>query len=114
MSGDVEDTPDILSNRPIAVYISRAITKEGAKVLKVLPALRALKDNEKFSVVKGNAEGDFAMHERHGVASLGFTKRVHKKVTYHLEIKCQVLHKNSNVDLSPALDQVILLDVHIL
>ncbi len=114
ISGDVEDTPDILSDEPIAVYIPRGITKKGAKVLKVLPALRALKDNERYSIVKGDEEGVFAMHEKRGVASLSFTKQVEKKVTYHLEIKCEIIHRNSDVDLSQTLDQHIRLDVYIL
>ena len=104
------------SDRPLILYLSRKHTGHKVRVLKVLPALTALKNNEICSITKGNDDGVFTMHERRGINSLKFTRRIHKKGIYRLEITCTpILDEGSAIRESIRLNPfVIHLQLHML
>ena len=89
-----KETNELLPERPIILYIGRGHTGPKARVMKVLPALVALKHKEKYSIINGNSDGLFTLNEHHGVASLKFTRKVQKRMTYKLEILCEPLQKD--------------------
>ena len=93
-----KQTDELLPERPIVLYINRDHTGPNVRVMKVLPALVALKHNEKYSIINGNSDGLFKLNEQHGVASLKFTRKWEKRMTYKLEILCEPLHQDLPIE----------------
>ncbi len=107
-------THPLMPNRPIVIYISQQYTAPAVRVLKVLPALQALKNNEIFTIINGNDHESFTMQENKGIASLQFTKKVHRGV-YKLDIQCKSRHNTGKqIDSGNLQPFVIKLELHIL
>lgn len=108
-------TADLMPNRPIVLYISRNDTGPDAPVLKLLPSLQALNDNELYTITRGNEDSLFSLHDRKGVASLKFTRTMQEATVRLLSIQCMPIHDGtqltSHIKLSPF---SIELELHIL
>ena len=112
-----KESDELIPEKPIVLYISRDHTGPNARVMKVLPALAALKHNEKYSIINGNSDELFTLNERHGVASLKFTRKVQSRMTYKLEILCEPVHQDSLVEECHRLNLehfVINMEIHVL
>lgn len=77
------------------------MTRPKTRIIKVLPALAALKHNVRYTIVRGNEEGVFSMHERHGISSLHFTHKLTGPAEFHLEVECQPIVSDLDLDGKP-------------
>ncbi len=116
-SAQAQETAQLLPERPIVLYVSRDHTGPNARVVKVLPALAALKHNEKYSIIHGNSDALFTLNENNGIASLKFTRKVERRETHKLDILCEPVGRDPRIEsyMQVKLEQLILhLEIHIL
>ncbi|XP_060068909.1 fibrillin-2-like [Ylistrum balloti] len=102
-------------DKPIVLYLNRSTIRRKTKVMKVLPALAALKNNIRYSIARGNERQIFTMHERKGISSLRFRRKLHKPKMYRLRITGRPIKKKTeiagkNVNLKKV---AIRLDIHL-
>ena len=112
-----KESDELLPEKPIVLYINRNHTGPNARVMKVLPALAALKYNEKYSIIDGNSDELFSLNEPLGVASLKFARKVQKRTTYKLEILCEPVHQDLLIEEYHRLNLehfVINVEIHVL
>ena len=75
--------------RPITLYIRHSTIKPGKLVLKWLPSLAALKNNEVCKIYRGNKDELFTINQQSGVKFiLSFNKTVSKKEIRNISINC--------------------------
>lgn len=84
-------------DKPIVLYLNRSSVRRKTKVMKVLPALAALKNNIRYSIARGNERQIFSMHQRKGISSLRFRRKQHKPKVYHLRIAGRPIHKKTEI-----------------
>jgi hypothetical protein len=93
-----EDAPiDLRSEKPITLYIWRQQTGPNKRVMNVLPALTAMKNNEICVISKGNQHRIFGIAEKGGINALHFTRTVNKRGNYLIELICTPIHNQSKV-----------------
>lgn len=103
------------SSEAVIMYIKTNQTQPRTKIVKVIPALTALRHNVQYRIVSGNGESYFSMHKKKGVSSLHFKKHVDESKIFHLEIECKpfestVQRGNETVHLEP---YTIHLEIHV-
>ncbi|CAC5378602.1 FBN2_3 [Mytilus coruscus] len=84
MNSTIEEPLD--PSKPLVITLPRTQIKPKMTILKVLPALVALKDNVRYKLAKGSGNRVFLMHTRKGVSSLQFRRKVRKPRTFNLDI----------------------------
>lgn len=77
------------NNGTFILYVNHKLTRPKTRIIKVIPSLAALKHNVHYSIVKGNDDGVFALHDHHGINSLHFTHKLAGPAHYTLDILCQ-------------------------
>lgn len=85
------------SSEVVVMYIKTNQTKPRRKIVKVIPALTALRDNVRYKIKAGNDEGYFSMHKKKGVSSLHFTKQIKEPKNFYLEIECKPIESNEQI-----------------
>ncbi|XP_071115970.1 fibrillin-2-like [Haliotis cracherodii] len=101
--------------RPLVLYLKRKQTRPKARVIKVLPSMRALLNNVEYTIINGNEEGIFSMHKKKGISSLHFTRRLREKGEYRLEIECKPQHREDSNDKNVQLKSYsIHVEIHVL
>ena len=111
-----DSTMDLWPDKPLVLYLWREHSAPKARVMKVMPSLAALKDNEVCQITHGNEDGLFGLLEWRGISSLHYTQKLTHKEVYKLGLTCRPLHNmgqkladNIQLDLF-----TILLELHIL
>ncbi|KAL5004007.1 hypothetical protein ScPMuIL_017463 [Solemya velum] len=102
-------------NNPVLIYLKHNSISRKLKIFKVLPSLKVLKNNVDYSIISGNQKL-FSIHERRGISSLHFRKKLHKPGVFHLKIEGKPIHSEEKehcnvIHLDPKL---IKLEVHVL
>ena len=92
-----KSSQELRPTEPIVLYLWREHTAPKRKVLKVLPSLSALKNNEVCDIVTGNEEGLFQMSENKGMSSLQYSMRLEKKAVHKLTLRCRPVHDEGKV-----------------
>jgi hypothetical protein len=85
------------SSEVVIMYIRTNQTKPRTKLVKVIPALTALRGNVRYKIGAGNDEGYFSMHRKKGVSSLHFTKHVKESKAFYLEIQCEPVESSEEI-----------------
>ena len=88
-------------NQTIVLRLKHKQTRPKVRIIKVLPALAALKHNTRYTIVSGNRGDAFAMHEHHGISSLHFTHKLTHPDEFHLEIRCEPIVSDVDVEGRP-------------
>lgn len=108
---DDDDNPDnlpegqdaeLLSTAPVMIYLPRELAIVDRKVLRLMPSLSALKDNEVCSITSGNEDDIFVLSGNRGMSSLKFAKGVDVKSVHDVRLTCHPLH-NESADISGSL-----------
>lgn len=107
--------PGLPANRPVVLYLKKQHTGHKAKVLKVLPSLSALKNNELCDITDGNEYNLFTIHARKGISSLKFTRKIHRRGIYPLTVTCTpIVNEGKTIAASVKLEPFkISLELHI-
>ncbi|XP_041363896.1 fibrillin-2-like [Gigantopelta aegis] len=115
-NGSISSSENHSKSRPVVIHLKRKQTRPKSRVVKVLPALRVLRNNVHYAIVSGNDAGLFSMHRRKGISSLHFTHKVHEKNVYRLDIECSPIHSDELVGGKPVhLEAYIIpLEIHII
>jgi len=90
------ETVDVRPGRPVVIYFRRRDAGRGVGVLKLVPAVRALRDGEKCDLTAGDPQRLFAVVEgRANVWSLQFTGSAVHTGVYRLQLTCWPLDNAS-------------------
>ena len=81
----------------VVIHMLANQTAPRTKLVKVVPALSALRHNVRYKIVSGNEDGFFAMHKKKGVSSLHFTRRVEHARTFALEVLCRPVERDERI-----------------
>lgn len=67
ISGDDENRPPVNTSVPVILSLSMADLVPRQRLLRLLPALRALQDHTMYRITSGNEAGMFRIHKRDNV-----------------------------------------------
>ncbi|RUS90503.1 hypothetical protein EGW08_001771 [Elysia chlorotica] len=81
----------------VVIHMLANQTAPRTKLVKVLPALSALRHNVRYKIISGNDEGFFAMHKKKGVSSLHFTRRVEQARSFALDVLCRPVESDERI-----------------
>ncbi|GFO21380.1 fibrillin-1 [Plakobranchus ocellatus] len=93
----------------VVIHMLTNQTAPRTKLVKVIPALAALRHNVRYKIISGNEDGFFAMHKKKGVSSLHFTKYVEHARTFGLDVLCRPVESDERIG-----DSVVHLEPYVL
>lgn len=106
------DLMELNSSQPITLHLRRKQTRPRSAILKLMPALSALKNNIHYTITHGNQDGIFSLRLKRGVTSLHFTHKVTKKGHFSVEIECRPDHQEGS-ESKPLVTSYIKLDISV-
>ncbi|KAL8595718.1 hypothetical protein ACOMHN_012138 [Nucella lapillus] len=78
-------------NQTMVLRLRQRQSRPKVRIIKVLPSMAALANNTRCTIVSGDPHHVFSMHQRRGITSLHFTRRLKEPAQFLLHITCQPL-----------------------